>query len=204
MPSSSPLPELPRLARYLAGLPAGLDSHRECTAKGSLVRNLLEARSRTELLLSLPDALRPLALDPPMGSDWISEVHFIALLHAVADLGRMRDDEVLAWMRERSRALFRNPAYRILMAVVSPARLIRHGAGRWSAFHRGSTLSVADTTDTSVRIRVEFPQGLFDPLAIGAHGESFVAALEASHAKEPELRVEATTSTSAEYVLSWR
>jgi hypothetical protein len=196
-------PELPRLARYVAGLPDGLASHPECKAKGSLVRSLLEEQSRADLVAALPGSLRPLALDPPMGSEWIPEVQFVGLIHAVADLRRMRDGDVLAWSRERNRALFRNPAYRILVSVVSPARLIRFAGARWGAFHRGSTLSVEDATDTSVRFLLEFPQGLFDPLALGAYGEAFAAALEASHANDPEVRVDAADATSAEYLVSW-
>ena len=118
------------MERYLAGLPAGLDSFPECLAKGSVLRSTLVQQPVERLATRLPASLRPLVTDPPVDSEWMSEVKFVAIYHAVSDLQGLSDDEVLSWARERNRALFRNPAYRILMAVSSPATSLSFVSGK--------------------------------------------------------------------------
>ena len=124
----SEIVRLERMERYLAGLPAGLDSFPDCLAKGSVLRSTLAQQPIEELASRLPESLRLLVTDPPVDSEWMSETRFVAIYHAVADLRGFTDADILMWARERNRALFRNPAYRILMAVSSPGTLIRGAA----------------------------------------------------------------------------
>src|SRR5512138_1288092 len=114
---------LARLDGWLAGVPGGLDAYPEVQAKGSLVRSALAGQPAAEVARRLPPPLRRLVLDPPVGSEWVPEVQLAGLLLAIPDVAGMTDAEVLAWARAQNRALFESPAYRILMAVMSPAAL---------------------------------------------------------------------------------
>jgi len=194
---------LARLERYLAELPGGLDAYPAVQAKGSVVRNVLEGQPAEALAAAVPPALGRLVLDPPVTSDWVPEAHLGALLHAVADVRGMTDDEVCAWARAQNRALFESPAYRILMAVMSPASLVRFAGGRWENFHRGTRLEVEGASDDGVRVTLEFPPGLFDPFLLRVFGQAFTAALELSHAASPQVIVEWSGPESARYLARW-
>jgi len=194
---------LVRMERYLAGLPAGLDSYPECLAKGSVLRSTLLQQPIAEILPRLPDPLRALVTDPPVDSEWLSEARFVAIYLAVADVRGLSEGEVLAWARDRNRALFRNPAYRILMAVSSPATLLRGATMRWSNWHRGSTLEVEGVTDVGVRALLRFPPGLFDDLMLKVFGEAYSAGLELARAKSPASSVELLEPGLARYTVSW-
>jgi hypothetical protein len=196
-------PRLPRLERYLAGLPGGLDAHPECLAKGALVRNLLEAEQVAGLLPSLPEPLRRIAADPPVGSEWIPEVQFGGLLLAVADARGLDDAGLRRWVRDRNRALFQSPAYQLLMTVVSPAQLIRFAGGRWGNWHRGSALAVEGIADDGVLAALRFPPGLFDTVLLQVYAEAFTAALELASARSPRVEVLAETPGLARLRASW-
>ncbi len=195
--------ELARLERYLAELPGGLDAYPDAQAKGSVVRSVLEGQPVAELTARVPPALGRLVEDPPITSDWVPEAHLGALLHAIADVRGMSDDEVCAWTRAQNRALFESPAYRILMEVMSPAALIRFAGRRWENWHRGTRLEVEGASDDGVRATLTFPPGLFDPFLLRVFGQAFVAALELSNAGSPSVTVEASGPDSARYLARW-
>lgn len=194
---------LPRLERYVADLPGGLDAHPAAQAKGSLVRSVLAGQRVDELLPLLPAALRRLAADPPMAGEWVPEVHFGALFHAVADARGLSEKAVCAWSRAQNRALFRSPIYRILMAAISPGSMLRFAGRRWGAFHRGTELEVDGIADDGVRLALSFPARLFDRLLVVAYAEGFAAALEMAGARSPEVLLEELTDTSARYAARW-
>jgi len=195
---------LERMERYLAGLPAGFDSFPDCVAKGSALRSTLAQQPIPEIAASLPDALRSLVTDPPVDSEWVAEARFVAVYHAVCDVRGYTDTEVLQWARERNRALFRNPAYRILMSVSSPGTLIRGAAMRWSNWHRGTSLEIEGIQDDGVRALLRFPDGLFDPLMLQVFGEAFAAGLELARAPTPEVKVQLVEPGVARYLCSWQ
>ncbi|HEX9051209.1 MAG TPA: hypothetical protein VF841_11820 [Anaeromyxobacter sp.] len=194
---------LERLDRWVAGLPGGLDAYPEVQAKGSLVRSTLEGQPVAELLARLPPQLRRLAAEPPMGSEWVPEAHVDGLLLAIADARGMTDDELYAWTRARNRALFESPAYRILMAVMSPAALVRFAGGRWANWHRGTTLEIEGMADDGVRGILRFPRGLFDARLLRVFGEAFVAALQLASAAFPVVTVVEAGPESARYLVRW-
>ena len=66
-------------------MPGGLGAYPECQAKGALVRNLLDSVAVPDVLPHLPAELRALAADPPVGSEWVPEVSFGALLLAISE-----------------------------------------------------------------------------------------------------------------------
>lgn len=191
------------MERYLASLPAGLDSFSDCLAKGSVLRSSLIQQPIEEIAARLPPSLRPLVTDPPVDSEWISEVRWMAVYHAVADVRGYSDADLRVWARDRNRALFRNPAYRILMAVSSPGTLLRGASMRWSNWHRGSSLEIEGILDEGVRALLRFPANLFDATMLEVFGEAFVAALELARAPSPVVRVELPEPGLARYLVSW-
>jgi hypothetical protein len=192
----------PSFERYVSGLPGGLAAHPAAQAKGSLVRNLLEEQP-PEVLRTLPAAIRPLALDPPMDSDWVPEAQLCALVHALAERRGFREAQLLAWVRARKRALFSSPLYQLLMSVGSPEAMLRHAGRRWSNFHRGSTLELDGYADDGVRVTLAFPPGLFDAVMLRATAETFAAALQAARAPRPVVVVEAAGPGFARYLGRW-
>lgn len=203
MPRESGQPRLARLERWLAGVPRGLDSYPEALAKGSLARSVLAGQPVAELVPLLPPPLGTLASDPPMAGEWLPEAHLVALIHAVADVRRMSDAEVCAWARAQNRALFESPAYRILMAVVSPGSMIRFAARRWENWHRGTSLEAGEIADEGVRLTLRFPPGLFDPLVLRAYAGVFEVALEMAHARSPEVVLEEEGPGRARFLARW-
>lgn len=194
---------LERMERYLAGLPAGLDSYGDCLCKGSLLRSALAQQPIEELSARLPPPLVPLVRDPPVDSEWVAEARFAAVLHAIADVRGYADADFVTWTRDRNRTLFRNPAYRILMAVSGPGTLVRGAAMRWSAWHRGTSLEVEGILDEGVRALLRFPAGLFDGMMLDAFGGAFVAALELARAQAPVSRWELVEPGTARFLVGW-
>ena len=193
---------LPSYERYVAGLTGGLDAFPDAQAKGSLVRSVLEGQP-PELLRTLPEPVRALALSSPVDSEWVPETHLAALVHAVSELRRFGEHEYCGWIRGCNRALFARPLYRLLMAVASPEGLLRHAGKRWGNFHRGSGLDHDGVSDDGVRLTLTFPAGLFDELLLRGYGESFAAALEASRAGDPLVEIEARGPGFACYRARW-
>lgn len=194
---------LERLERWLAGVPGGLEAYPEAQAKGSLVRSALEGQPIPELLARLPQPLRTMVAEPPVGSEWVPEAHLDGLLLAIADARGMTDDELYAWIRAQNRALFESPAYRILMAVMSPGALVRFAGGRWANWHRGTTLEIEGVADDGVRGTLTFPRGLFDARLLRIFGEAFVAALQLASAVSPVVKVVEAGPESARYLVRW-
>lgn len=197
------MPRLVRTEAYLSALPGGLDAHPECQAKGVLVRMLGSEEAYASVIPSLPERFRRMVEEPPMGSEWIPEVHFLALVYALADAAGQDDDALLAAVRARDRRMFESPAYRILMATGSPAALLRGAELRWGNWHRGSTLEVEGIADDGVRLSLRFPHALFDGIHLRVFGESFLAALDLAGASAPRAEILEAGPGSARYRLAW-
>lgn len=191
------------LERYLAGLPGGLDAHPAAQAKGALVRSALDGERVEELLPLLPPPLRRLAAEPPVASEWVPEAHLGALVHAIADRRALRGAEFRSWARARHRAMFERPAYEVLMAVASPAALVRFADRRWANWHRGTALAVEGFADDGVRIALSFPAGLYDDLLLASCAEAFAAALELAHAPAPAVALEAGERGRVRFLARW-
>ncbi len=194
---------LARLEAYLAALPGGLAAYPECQAKGVLVRTLAADEAYGWAADQLPPAMRRLVEDPPMASEWIPEVEYLALIYALADACGQDDDAILAGVRGRDRRTFELPSYKILMAAPSPGSLLRGADQRWGTFHRGSTLEVEGIADDGVRLAVRFPRGLFDGLQLRVFGESFLAALDLTQARNPRVEIIDAGAGFARYRAAW-
>jgi len=199
----SATPRLARLDAYLAPLPGGLSAYPECQAKGILVRMLAADEAYARAAGQLPPPLRRLVEEPPMASEWIPEVHSLAVLYALADAAGQDDDAALAGVRGRDRRMFELPAYKILMAASSPGSLLRAIDQRWGTFHRGSMLDVEGIADDGVRLGLRFPRGLFDGFHLRGFAESFLAALDLSAAASPRVEIMEARAGYARYKVAW-
>lgn len=198
-----PKPHLVRLEAYLASLPGGASAYPECQAKGVLARTLAADEAYGWAADQLPAPFRRLVEDPPMATEWIPEVQYLALVYALADATSLDDDAILAGVRDRQRRLFELPAYRILMAAPSPGTLLRGAEQRWSTFHRGSTLEVEGIADDGVRLGLHFPRSLFDGLHLRIFAESFLAVLDLSRAVSPRAEIVEARTGYARYKVAW-
>jgi hypothetical protein len=197
------MPALVRTDAYLSALPGGVSAYPECQAKGVLVRMLASEEGYAGVAPTLPQPFRKLMQDPPMGSEWVPEVHFQALLYALGDATGQDDEAILAGIRPRDRRMFESPAYRILMETPSPAALLRGADLRWANWHRGSTLEVEGIADDGVGLAIAFPRGLFDGLHLRVIGESFLAALDLTRAASSRVEIREAGPGRVRYRVAW-
>ncbi len=191
---------------YLARLPEGLDSYPHCVAKAALLRDILGSRPLDPEGDDVPDALRSLVASPPPVSSWIPEVHFVAV--SLAIYGRhFGGDDVQGfedWVCARNSTLFRKPLYRVLIALMSPERLLVGASKRWTAFHRGTTLTLLQHTPEHALVRLEFPAHLFDRVLMHGFAASMRAAAEVAGGHDVASGLDTATPTFAEYWVRWR
>jgi hypothetical protein len=194
---------LARLDAYVSSLTGGLAAYAECQAKGVLVRTLLWDELGPAGVEALPGPLRRLAEEVPMASDWVPEVHYLALLHALAERSGGPDGAFLSRVRVRCRRVFGSPTYRSLMAGSSPAALLRAAEARWSNFHRGSTLEVEGIADDGVRVALRYPDALFDGFHVQVLREVFLAILDLFQATAPRVEVLETGPGLTRFRWAW-
>jgi hypothetical protein len=194
---------LARLHEYVSSLPDGLSAHPDCQAKGILVRQLATEEAYAGAGPRLPQPFRRMFEEPPIGSEWVSEVQYQAFIYALADACGQEDEAILAGVRERHRRMFESPAYRILMTGTSPAALLRGAELRWANWHRGSTLEVEGIADDGVRLALRFPRGIFDGLHLRVFGESFLAALDLAQARSSRVDIIEAGPGFARYRAAW-
>jgi hypothetical protein len=195
----------PCVRDYLETLPDGLASYPECLAKVAIMRDLLESRPLDASADDVPDALRAMVASPPPVSSWMSEVHFVAtslVMYAryfgASDLAGFED-----WICARNVALFRKPLYRVLIALMSPERLLVGTSKRWSAFHLGTTLAVLDHAAGSARLKFGFPPQLYGHIMLCGMSAGLRAAVIAAGGRNVATGVDEATATSAEFWLRW-
>lgn len=197
----------PRAAAYLRSLPHGLDSYPECRVK----TNVLEHIAGDVPALASAKGLPTIVLDVLDGSyreEWLPEVTSNVLLLAVRDVGWASDDEFRAWARRDSARVFARPAYKFLMLVLSPALVVMGTAKRWGAFHEGTQLSATPVKRDGDRLctsaRLTQPSGLFTGLLVDRQAQAFLAALDGSRAREPEVKVTQASLDEVRFVASWQ
>ncbi len=129
----------PRLERYIAQLPNGLDSFPECEIKASVFRTVLEFSDVA--LVGLPAPLQQLIEDPPPHNSWVPQCQGLALIIASVEAQQLAGDGEGAWIQAAAAKIFQSSMYRILMKVASPRILFKGSGMRWSAFFRGTSLA---------------------------------------------------------------
>ena len=194
----------PRVAQYLAGLPNGVASHPECTAKGSIVRSILEDKPIGDIPAgSLPESVRSLAEHFAPYSSWVTEVELMCLNLAFADYHRLSDAAYVERKYQQNRKLFDTFVYKLLMSFTSPVSLIEHAATRWGTLHRGPAMQVELTSQSSARLTLGFPANLYDKLLLDLNAAVFRAALVHGKAQAADVRVADFGSTHAVFDARW-
>lgn len=156
--------QFPQLEAYIKRLPHGLDSYPEALAKASLLRSVADVRPiPRQAREALPPALATLLEAPPPVTHWVSQVHTHALLLVLRDCVCSDQEDFVRFCYLRQRELFQSPMYRVMFALATPGMLFRAFALRWGSLHRGTSLSIRDRTDTSVRLELEHAPHLWDP-----------------------------------------
>ena len=199
---------LPTVQKYLEQLPLGIDSHPECQAKASVLRNALASRSLVDVLDALPAPVRELVVDPPPVSTWVREVHALVAMLAIRDvhfpLGAHGLAEYEAWTHRRNRELLTRPLYRALFLVLSPDRLIDGMQKRWGHFRRGTSIELLERERGRAKVRIRFPTRLYEETVLAGLRGALRAALEAAGAHEIEIETEHAGVRDARYSLAWR
>jgi hypothetical protein len=195
----------PCVQAYLARLPDGLASYPECTAKASLLRDLVKSRPLDPEGDEVPDALRSLLRVPPPVSSWIPEVQYVTCRMIVygRDFGGTDLAGFEQWIHAFNTALLRLPMYRVLFAFTSPERLMVGTAKRWSAFHRGTTLTITEHTPDTARTRIEFPPHLYGPEMVQVFAAGLRAAIEVAGGRGVATQLVASEPSFAEYWIRW-
>ncbi len=189
----------PTLALYLNRV-GGLEALPACQSKASIVRGLLADHPLHTLPNgALPKQLQAFVREPPPMNVWVSEVLGGAIHCAAYDFSFKSPAEAAAATVRTNLRLFQLSVYRALMMVVTPSLLLRAASARWAAFHRGSTLTVRESTAHSAVAALDFPPHLFipeNPLDVRAALE---ASLIAAGGKEVTVVAEEFTATSMVY-----
>ena len=194
------------MTRYLDVLPGGLDAHPRAQAKGAVMRMAIDDEHLILPRETLPDALAAYYTTPPTVNEWISEVHFNALMLAVFDAHFAGAGGTMAyerWILERNRRLLRTPLFRILFAVVSPERLLVGVEKRWAAFRRGSELHVVGHTATSAELSFHHPKNLATDLSARGLRVALRAALELAGARDVEMAYALETPELTKFAGRW-
>ncbi|MBL4688653.1 MAG: hypothetical protein JKY37_28960 [Nannocystaceae bacterium] len=198
--------KFPTTAAYIAALPDGLESHPDCRAKASLYRTVVDGSAlSTADAAELPQVLRTLVVEPALVSSWISEVHSHALMLAVYDrqFGDIEAFAQHAYLRQRE--LFAGPLYAVAFKLVSPALLIKTAALRWRLFHRGGmSFRSQDITADQARVRLEYPEGVYEPVLRRALCEALRAALDLSTGGGARVEVQDASARHTIFKVRWR
>jgi hypothetical protein len=197
----------PRTAAYVAALPGGLDSFPECRVIGDAVENLVAALAGLKDAVGVPPVIRQILRGSAVPA-WCSEVHSNAMLHLLRDAVHPGDDEFLRWAYDDSRLVFKRPAYRVLMAVLSPSLVVLGAANRWSTFHQGTRLTAHRTAvegngRMGTRATLTYPSHLFSTLVLRRQQQAFLAAIDAAGAKQATVALEERGPSEAMFVASW-
>lgn len=190
---------------YVDRLPAGLASYPDCVAKAALLRDILASRPLDASADDIPDDLRAVIANPPPVSSWLPEVQFVA--SSLAIYGRYFGGDDLRgfeeWICTRNMALFRKPLYRVLIALMSPERLLVGASKRWTAFHRGTTLTLLEHTPMYALVRLEFPPHLYGSELMHGFAAGMRAAAIVAGGRNVASGLDEPTATSAVYWLRW-
>jgi hypothetical protein len=198
------MPGLPMVERYFASLPGGASAYPECAHKGETLAMWL-SRSPTDGLAerlpapiaSLLDARRPFPA-------WVPEVHASALYLAIREAHFADDDAFVAHARACNRAVLDTPTNRVLFWVAAPRAILRAASVRWGALHRGSSIEVRITGDTSADLLMTFPPHVFPEIVLRGVATGFTAALENAGARGLVMEVVAVETTRAWFSARWR
>ncbi len=196
----------PHAAAYIESLPGGLASFPECRMN----HHVLEHVTTDFPGLGDRERLPPLLADFFAGhvdGDWLNETVGNAVYLMIRDQCFRDDLSFQEWNQKNIDRLIRNPLFRAIMVLLSPALVVIGAGKRWSSFHLGTTMKTEPVGQSAdrlhVRAELSFPAGLYSPLILQLHCSTFLAALVAARARQPEVHLGDVKSGSAEYLASW-
>ncbi|MGH7437122.1 MAG: hypothetical protein ACRENE_15720 [Polyangiaceae bacterium] len=189
---------LPRAAAYLASLPQGLESFPGCRVRDVTVEPYARAFGAMAEEPGLPAPLVDLFAGVGGGSTY-PEVVFQAAHLVVRDRVFEDDAPFYEWIFNANANLFDRPIVRSLMRLVSPSLIVLGAAKRWGAFHHGSELTTDRVVISGDRAEtfshLAFPSGLFSSVFLGGLEHVFMAALLASRARDPRVKLARVADT---------
>lgn len=200
------MPALPQLDAYLESLPGGLEAFPSCVVKGSILRSMLGDGFFRPFARDLPPTLRALVETPPLATQWVPEVHQLALLLAALDghfANAGGEAAFLSWGDRASAAMLKSPLYRVMFALAGPALLLDNMPGRMQALRRGTQFELVERSEGLARVHFRFPRGLYLPILLQARARSIRGALEMAGGKRATVRVVDTTPTSADFLAEY-
>lgn len=189
------------LAKYVESLPAGLESYPECQVKGSVLRGLSMGSPCPFPRAILPPPLLALLDAPPLPSDWIPEVPFLALM--VAHESQLSSGAQEQWAYDRNRRLLRSPLYSVLFRVAGPARVFTGMTTRWGAFRRGTEVVMQAQTAGRAVVELRYPVNLYPASALVNLCCAVRAVLDAAGAASSSARVLSVGAARATVEASW-
>lgn len=197
-----PATRFPRLERYLANLPAGLDSYPDVRCRASVYRIFSDPVDLATFPFErVPASVARLLREPFLHDGWLPEPLVMATILAVTDFLGFDDAAAASWMHESNGRLVGGRMYRALMSLATPSILVAMAPRQWGVFHRGTKLSAVRGKPT--RVRLEYPAHLYERLLVGATGSGILHALALSRARDPIVEVEEHGPTVTVYRVDW-
>lgn len=198
----------PRVARYLAAVPGGLDGHPGCAVSRQVFEPYRRDHGALASASGLPRRVRALYAAGAALPELLPEVEFQAAFLAARDAYAGTDEAFCRWVGAISTEMFDRPVLRTLMRLVSPSLVVLGAARRWTAFHRGSELSTEPQEPIGDRSRslatLRYPEALFPEFFAQALAASFEAAVRSSRGTHVLVRLVAYSGTQSRFDVSYR
>ncbi|MEM6996418.1 MAG: hypothetical protein AAF721_38290 [Myxococcota bacterium] len=169
----------PAMNAFIAGLPDGLASHPQCSAKATLYRTLSETMPlQPDELAAMPAPLRELIERPAPVSSWIPEVYSHAIMLSIYDRRFTNLASFADHAYKHQRRLFEGPLYAVAFRIITPALVVKTSALRWRMFHRGMKFIPNELSPGHGQVRLEYPHGVYEAVLRRALCEALRAALD--------------------------
>ena len=185
----------PLTESWLAQLPLGWDSFPEAQAKASMLRQYLDVKPLHNVD-ALPPHLHALVTKPPPMNAWVPYVHHMGVTMAYREECD-DDDAFFQLVFDMTAALYRSPAYKLLMVVATKERLLRAVEKRWATFHRGTMLTLVSSSSEQALLTLTTPPHLYAD-AVVAGLRAALTSVFAAAKTETEVGVKRTSPTTLE------
>jgi hypothetical protein len=99
--------------------------------------------------------------------------------------------------------LLSTPLYKVLFLLVSPERLMVGLDKRWAALRRGTRIELVDRTEHAVRLRLSYPDRLYDRAILRVRAASLRAAVTCAGARSATADLDRVDRGCADFVVRW-
>lgn len=195
---------LPRMAAYLAALPAGVRSFPDCQADAALLRGLVAAGAVEGLALG-GDLRRVVGRAASGAEGWVPEVAHVAVLLALRDArfaGPGGDEALVRWLAEASRPLVAaGPEGG--RAARDAAAAVRDVPEVWARHHRGTPIEVLEVGARRAHLLHHHPDAIFPRLAHEWRRRVVLSMLARAGAARPVVTASARPGVGTAITLAW-